>query len=529
MPMLEVFTHDDAEVFVLNAALSRVARSVGAFQQNLRPGLYKIRVSRAGTVQERLVELGGDAQQHRIFIDQFSAIAPIGPMIANSRRVEALAREAIGRLAGPRPGLLVLAHQCVNDADARRPFRGARIFPWRATREAVRLDELPLSGTAIDGELWTAVAVEANPAHGPFVLELRRGQQFARQAVLVAEGWQTRIFLRADKDNGQHPQAETTRVRTAAAFDVSIQMARPSANVVYSDHWAIVEVARSALERGRAIFTSERLVEELLYAKYENPIAGLTGLHLFLDARARSDAGDTDYDLARGLERLGRSAQEIADEVLVNLTRLLHPERAAAAYRLAKPNADMRQVLAYADPDWPESPDLTALRVRACRCRQQVVVPSPPMFRVSWDVLKANAARDGKTWISRELWSSTGAAGSAGPYLAWARGRHSVKRTLQRITDQFGDRPGSDGNPPSVENTTEAVIRDADTVWYDKIIDHERLPDWKSVPTWRSASTLESIDASGIDSKARQELAASFGLPLSILQKAPDKIKKRGR
>jgi hypothetical protein len=48
---------------------------------------------------------------------------------------------------------------------------------------------------------------------------------------------------------------------------------------------------------------------------------------------------------------------------------------------------------------------------RSGRCRQQVFVPSPPMFRVSWDVLKANAARDGLTWISRELWSSTGAAG----------------------------------------------------------------------------------------------------------------------
>lgn len=527
MPMLEVFTHNDAEVFVLNAALSRVARSVGIFQQDLLPGLYKIRVSRAGTLQERLVELGGDAQQHHIFIDQFSAIAPIGPMLEDAQRVEDLAREAIDRLAGRGPGLLVLAHQCIDDADARRPFRGARIFPWRATRVAVRLDELAPSTTAIDGELWAAVAVEANPEDGPFVLELRQGQQLARQAVLVASGWQTRVFLRAEKDNRPHPHVGTTRVRTAATFDVSIQMARPSADVVYTDHWAIVEVARSALERGRAIFTSERLVEELLYSKYENPIAGLTGLHLFLDAKALSDAGDTDYNLARGLERLGRSEQEIADEVLVNLTRLLHPDRAAAVQGRSGNDGRATQVLVYADPDWPESPDLTALRLRACRCKRQIVVPSPPMFRVSWDVLKANAARDGKVWIGRALWTGTGAAGSAGPYLAWARGRHSVKRTLQQISDQFGNRPGTDGILPGAETTTETVVSNAGTVLYDGVVDHPGLPDWKSLPNWRNMSTLEAIGAAEADSAARSEFAAGFGLPLSILQEAPDRIRKR--
>ena len=285
-------------------------------------------------------------------------------------------------------------------------------------------------------------------------------------------------------------------------------MARPTANVVYSDQWATVEVARSALERGRAIFRSERLVEELFYAKYDNPIAGLTGLHLFLDARARSEAGDTGYDLAPGVKRLARSEQDIADEVLANLTSLLHPERAAAAQNQAHSGTDLRQVLAYADPAWPESPDLTALRLRAGRCRRQMLVPSPPMFRVSWDVLKAHAARDGMTWISRELWSSTGAAGSAGPYLAWARGRHSVKRTLQRIRDQFGDWRGAD-----------------DTVSYDNILDPDRLLELKSAATRPRAPTREAFVEGEISSAARNELVTGFGLPLSILQKAPDKIR----
>jgi len=513
MPQLEVYTNRDAEVFILDAALSRVARSVGSYSDDLGPGLYKIRVSRAGTFQEQLVELRGKNQQHHMFIGRFSAIAPIGPMLPDVGGIEKLGREALGRLTGP--GILVLAHQSPAEVDHRKPFRGGSIFPWRATRHAVRLDA-PSPVTAVIGdELWAAAAVEADPADGPFVLELRRGGQVARQAVLVARDWQTRIFLRADyADRAPAQGTFGTSEAQAVPFDVSIQMAQPIASVVYSDHWETVEVARSALERGRAIFTSPRLIGELLDQKYDNPIAGLTGLHLFLDARERSEAGDASYDLGPVMQAVGLDEQGIADEVLVNLTKLLHPERAAAAREQAGSDSALRQALLFPDPDWPESADLTALRLRAGRCRQQVLVPSPPMFRVSWDVLKANAARDGLTWISRDLWSSTGAAGSAGPYLAWARGRHSVKRTLQRISDQFGGRPrlGASGE-------TGVAGREI-------ALDHAgESSGLESAAIRPSVPTLESMVAGTADSTAKHELAASFGLPLSILQKAPDKMR----
>ena len=513
MPVLEVLTHDDAEVFVLDAALSRVARSVGGFRQRLRRGLYKIRVSRAGTLQEQLVELRGEDQQHRIFIDRFSAIAPIGPMLADAGGVERLAREAIDGLAGSGPGLLVLARQGVGGPDPRRPFRGARIFPWRATRQAVRLDAGPVYTAAIGGELWAARAVEVNPGDGPLVLEFKHGQQLARQSVLVAPDWQTRIFLRANDDSRQAPRERVAHTGTAQ-FDVSIQMAPPGADVVYMDRSATVEVAKSALERGRAIFTSERLVEELLYSKFDNPIAGITGLHLFLDAKARADAGDAEYRLARGARRLRRNEQEIADDVLINLTRLLDPARAAAAQRHEKSEAGLRRMLLDADPDWPESSDLTALRLRAGRCRGQVVVPSPPMFRVSWDVLKANASRDGKVWIGRELWSGTGAAGSAGPYLAWARGRHSVKRTLEHIQSQSVAWPGSDGGLGWKQDNAEAPGVVTERFRSRKISYPFEHAAWDRDPGRQDESARE-----------QARLAADFGLPLSILQKAPDKAR----
>lgn len=508
MPRLRVHTNNDAEVFIMDSTLNRVARSVGIYEGDLEPGLFKIRVIRAGTIKEQLIEVGAAPQDHSIFVDRFSAIAPIGPMLANSAPIEALAQAALADCVTP--GILVLAHQSDASANRQQPFMGATIFPWRGTRFSVALDKVQRSAK-VDGELWSAVAVPADPANGPFMLELVNGSRVSRQAVLVAEGWQTRIFLRGSPDGrGQGEAAFPTPDPDAAPFDVSIQMARPWASVVYYDHLVTVEVARNALERGRAIFTGANVVDELLHGKYENPIAGLTGLHLLLDAKVRSDAGDATYGLAATPWPL--TVQGIADEVLVNLTRLLHPKRVAAMQdRPGQSLADLQQKLLYPDPDWPESADLTALRVRAGRCTTQVFIPSPPMFRVSWDVLKSHAGREGLTWIGRQLWSSTGAAGSAGPYLAWAPGQHSVKRTLQRISDQ---RPGS-AQPWTV--TKAGTVPDG----------AEGILSFDSAATMRDSPTLESMIAGGAENADQVELAISYGLPLSILEKAPRKRAKR--
>ncbi|NKJ72718.1 hypothetical protein GFL38_10630 [Rhizobium leguminosarum bv. viciae] len=513
MPQLDVYTNNDAEVFVMDAALSRVARSVGSFAGVLDSGLYKIRVSRAGTYKEQLIELGREPQQHYLFIDHFSAIAPIGPMLADVGRIENLARAALAERKNPT--ILVLAHQNTS-VDRHKPFGGAVIFPWRATKDAVKLDKGEQSAE-IGNELWSAIALSADAADGPFVLELRNGARVSRQAVLVAEGWQTRIFMRASNTALDSQLSMDNGSDEASPFDVSIQMALPTAAVVYYDHWETVEVARSALERGRAIFTSDSLVRELLHEKYDNPIAGLTGLHLFLDAKARSEAGDATYDLAPSVAKLHGDAQGIADVVLVNLTKLLHPDRVAAETKQSGANALLYETLLYPDPKWPESSDLTALRVRAGRCRDQVIVPSPPMFRASWDVLKKNAARDGLTWISRQLWSGTGAAGSAGPYLAWTRGRHSVKRTLQRISDQFSDFPALASLAQPVKEVSSGIAG-GEAVLHDLAADQSALSTLQEAATQMS-KTRQGPWVAGATDSAHKQLADSFGLPISILQK----------
>ena len=99
----------------------------------------------------------------------------------------------------------------------------------------------------------------------------------------------------------------------------------------------------------------------------------MTGLHLFLDAKERWDAGDRTFDIAALTEPEGGPVG-YTRTVLKNLGDLLG--KSAAGY---------------------EPADLTALRIRASLQEGQAIVDAPPMFRASWAVLKANAARDGNT------------------------------------------------------------------------------------------------------------------------------------
>ncbi|MGO7335687.1 DNA/RNA non-specific endonuclease [Rhizobium leguminosarum] len=495
MPELDVTADNDAEIFIMDQTLSRVARAVGSFRGELEPGLYKIRVSRAGTYKDQVIELGGKAEGFNMSIAEFSAIAPIESNLPDMNPVERLAGAALRDR--PNASILVLAHGSHESVDQQRPFGGASIFPWSDSEQEVSLDEGQRSAQA-GGQLWSAIAIRANPVDGPFVLELRNGSWVSRQAVLLIKGWQTRIFLRA-RNQTMSDQGSERGEPDAAPFDISIQMAKLTAPVVYRKDEATIEVARSALERGRAIFNGETLIDELLDQKYENPVAGLTGLHLLLDAKARSDDGDAAYDVAhfRG------GAQEIVDMVLVNLTRLLQPDRVAAAEAQASPGDDLDRILLHSDKDWPEPADLTALRLRAGRGHGQVLVRSPPMLRVSWDVLKKNASRDGLTWIGRELWNAMGAAGAAGPYLAWSPGPHSLERTLQRIVKQSG--------PFSVLTAP--------------------------VPgsLWKEAATSSEPEAGGLASiidgtagaEVQLKLSANFGIPLSVFQDTPESPQPR--
>jgi hypothetical protein len=390
---LTVQSNHDAEIVVLDATLSKVGTAIGEFHSVLPNGLYKVRTNRAGALKDQLIELADTDMQVSLYISDFPAIAPIGSMVADQARLEQLAQKALRRVG--KHALLFLEHVPANER--RSAFSGLRAMPWRKVGEGIALGPACRETAVLGDEQWSAVALEVGQRGDSWVLEMRTPGFAGRQAIPIARDWQTRVFLRGlPGDNG-----------LGAPYETSVQMARHDSSVVYWDQWETIEVARRALEAGRNIFTSDRLINELLHGKYDNPIAGMTGLHLMLDGLS-----------AVPPEAWPRSKRELVDEVLKNLTGLLQPQRTNRLWD---------------DPAWIELPDMAALRLRAGRLRNQIEVREPPLFKVSWDALKSAASRDGLIWIGRSLWRSTGDANRLGAYLAWAPRHHSWQQAAKQI------------------------------------------------------------------------------------------------
>ena len=451
---LTVDTNRDAEVSIFDGTLTRVDRAVGQFSELLDFGLYKVRVNRGGELREQVVELGSTGARVSIYVSDFPAVAPIGSMLADQGGVEDLARAA--RRRSDKPGLLVLGHWPGDEMGSRAPFSGLSVYPWRAKHMAIDLARHCRDRKTFADGTWGAVSVPVEARGDTYVLEMRNGSFVARHAVPLARNFETRIFLRGLPVVGEVGASRPDGPPCA----VSIQMAPREQSVVYWDHWESIEVARRALENGRTTFDAAHLVEGFLDDAYPNPIAGMTGLHLLLDSLAEGSAS---------LDPL--STKALADTVLEKLTALLQPGR--------------RNRL-YADPAWPELPDMTALRIKAGRAREQVEVFEPPLFHASWEAIKAHAASDGMSWIGKRLWSETGNARRLGPYLAWIPRRHSAAKTVDEVLRQQASlTSGGFG---------------------DKLIDGG----WIGIgPTGSSASD--------VGEPGMAELARAYNLPLSIL------------
>jgi hypothetical protein len=93
----------------------------------------------------------------------------------------------------------------------------------------------------------------------------------AEQAVYAVVDWQTQVFLlrEPDEDRGGHYSVSMLMTRSGCYPDDSIART--------------VEVARSALAEERSVASS--MINESLFAKFENPMLGLFGAHLMLLSR----------------------------------------------------------------------------------------------------------------------------------------------------------------------------------------------------------------------------------------------------
>lgn len=405
MPSLKVNSNVDSQILLIGGDLKLVRKGLGTLSADLPAGFYKLKAERGGGTVERLVELTQD-ETVPLFVQKFPAIAPLQPLLdAESDKVERIGQDALSVPAGapPEPGLLVLAHRLHEGEVDANPFAGLKIAPWEGG-STVELSAQPLHQVSLSEETWRAAWLPLSP--GCHVFEIVDAGQTVQQAIRVASDWQTRLFIKRSR---WHGRSEAHRLEWV---DVSIQMARRSDPVVYSDHLEIVEVARNALELNRPIIVSNHLINSLLLGKFENPMAGITGLHLFLEALERTgslDAASAGRELQIDSDSRA-SADDIVRQGIDNLERLLCRSRQDAL-----------------------PSDLLALKARAglLTPADKKIVIEPPMLWVSWDILRKRCGPDQPIEISADLWKRIAWASAWGPYLAWPTREATVEKYVE--------------------------------------------------------------------------------------------------
>jgi hypothetical protein len=424
LPKLTIYSQDDAQVLLIDADLKVVDRGVGQLTVDVLPGIYKVKVERGGGAAERLLELSGDETVYQL-VDRFPAVAPIEDFLGGKAfEINNLAAKAMGLdwsrahappgwegwLAAPdAPGLLILAHRLKSDAGGGGPLAGLSVKPWGGEASVALAVRAFASET--DNETWSATWLPLKP--GCYVLEIEDGSQKVRQAAYVApQGWQTRVFMRRRSWLAGAPSAEKSAPR-CDWFDVSIQMARRNDPVVYQDHLVTVEVARNALELSRSFIASNALIRNLLGGKFDNPMAGITGLHLFLSEIERRQSATSS-----GSQVTGEDGKTVAEEratinwAVENLEKLLV-------------DADARDVRL--------SSDLIAVKLRAgALFATPIVVRDPPMLWASWDALRRLSDSTPFVNLSRDLWRQLAWGAAWGPYLAWPPQADNVEEYMRK-------------------------------------------------------------------------------------------------
>ena len=379
-----------AEISVLDGCLNRVARGIGRLEQDLAPGLYKVRVRVGPTVEDELVSL----DQDRTVTKKPTAFPSAIPLTGTSRTHEYHMGAAIDASRTPRDALgrggsvMVFARewtgqQAKASPQPANPADGLTFLSESAGAVdiATRAD-LRTQGDASAG--WRA---DVDPGPYRLRLTLSDGTAFER-ALYVSPGQQTQVFLmRADyalADGGVERRAD---LAGGGVVISPSQVFQPD-----DGRTRLAELARYALAQKRRALSDE-VINDILDEKGEDPMLGLLGAHLLLRDEPENHS--------------------FFETVIGNLLRLLGPEH----------------------------PDVHALRLRARPPPPPAPLSSAPMLRASWDL----AAVDPHT---AEVIPETGPTGviatrilPSAPWLVWSAGAAAgtAQDRAQVLLELLGD------------------------------------------------------------------------------------------
>lgn len=328
------------EVFIADGRLRRIAKGVGEASVDVPPGIYKVRFRSGDEQRDELVEVSREDSEKVVSgaLVRFRSAAPIADT-ATSREYHSEPAERMSRSEPMRIGqgsrLFLFARE-LHD--------GSEVDPW-VGMSLHDLDGGRVAGFEDGGEM------QSEPRYGALHLELDPGTYRLRvdtgpvgtyeMFVVTSAGWQTQVFMVCE----DFDCAEGS-VRRASLRDASVFMTRAGEGFDADDEQLrLAELARQGLASGRSV-VRPRDLNDMLWAKYSNPMLGVYGAHHIL---MRSPIN-----------------HDLVVEVMRNLTSLLGPH-----------------------------PDVLALHLRpgAPTPPGELGFPTPPMLRDSWELITRGSHR----------------------------------------------------------------------------------------------------------------------------------------
>jgi hypothetical protein len=218
------------------------------------------------------------------------------------------------------------------------------------------------------GDPYMTLSAQVDP--GSYYLRQRLPDgRFVEQSLIATMDWRTEVYVLRWADRpGVAPNRRS----------VSLRMSPIGTSSMDDPESHLIEVASTALADERRVMNSQ--LEDVLFAKYRNPIAGLVGAHLLILESGRSREGDQTWD------------PDLLNTVVRNLRPILGDEH----------------------------PDLQALSLRCTdfSLRTNRPLSAPPMFAHSWQLV-LDARANQPSLVSPQLGERLRHTSTQLPFLVW--------------------------------------------------------------------------------------------------------------
>jgi hypothetical protein len=278
-----------AELILIDNSFAKIASAIGSIEQEVSPGLYKVRAKVGDKTEDKLFEVSDTNKFITVASLCFASPAPLPKTsTGHGYQLEPCSKFA-SRALQREASLFVFARDSQHQFGER-----AQAPPWRnlalTDARGRKIESLEMVGTALpengcigfDARLEPGMYFLSQPGSGVASVNLL--------PIVVSEGWCTQVFL----DSQARPLIGISNPRISPAvsgispareIDLcggAVALIRPGAHATFDAHaLRLTEIARRNFMEGKQAVSQQDL-QAMIYGKHEAPMLGLYAAHMLL-------------------------------------------------------------------------------------------------------------------------------------------------------------------------------------------------------------------------------------------------------